>query len=44
MPEDKDTGDLMANIESDPNPEEVAPDSDSFVKPWRPPAEDDGSS
>lgn len=40
MPEHNDTGDVMADITDDPNPEEVQPDSDSFVKPWRPPQSD----
>lgn len=41
MPED--TGDLMADIEDDPIPEEVQPDSGSFVKPWRPPKDQSSS-
>lgn len=40
MPED--IGDLIAeeNIADDPNPEEVQPGDSSFVKPWRPPQDD----
>lgn len=43
MPEPQDTGDLMQGID-DPNPTEVTPDDDSFVKPWRPPESDQDQS